>query len=116
MQVDNKFIDDLARVATGALGTLAGARQEVETRLREQFERFLANMDLVTREEFEVVQAMAVKAREEQETLAGRCALLEARLEKLEGVKPKTTRKRAAPKTTKTAAKTTKKKAAPRDA
>ncbi len=110
MQVENKFIDDLARVATGALGTLAGAKQEVETRLREQFERFLANMDLVTREEFEVVRAVAAKAREEQETLVERCAALEARLEKLEGAKPKTTRKRAAPKTTKKAAKTAAKK------
>ena len=101
MQVDNKFIDDLARVATGALGTLAGVRQEVETRMREQFERFFANMDLVTREEFDVVQAMAAKAREEQEALEERCAALEARLQKLEGAKPKTTtRKRAAPKST----------------
>lgn len=80
MQYDHRLIDDLARVAGGALGTLAGIRDEVEARLRQQFERILAGMDLVTREEFEVVRAMAQAAREEQEKLAARVADLEARL------------------------------------
>jgi BMFP domain-containing protein YqiC len=80
MQFDHRLIDDLARVAGGALGTLAGMREEVEARLRQQFERVLAGMDLVTREEFEVVRAMAAKARAEQETLAERVAELETRL------------------------------------
>jgi BMFP domain-containing protein YqiC len=80
MQFDHRLIDDLARVAGGALGTLAGVREEVEARLRQQFERVLAGMDLVTREEFEVVRAMAQAAREEQERLAARVAALEARL------------------------------------
>ncbi|MCC6469051.1 MAG: accessory factor UbiK family protein [Alphaproteobacteria bacterium] len=78
MQFDHRLIDDLARVAGGALGTLAGVREEVEARLRQQFERILAGMDLVTREEFEVVRAMAQAAREEQERLAARVAALEA--------------------------------------
>jgi BMFP domain-containing protein YqiC len=78
MQFDHRLIDDLARVAGGALGTLAGVREEVEARLRQQFERILAGMDLVTREEFEVVRAMAQAAREEQERLAARIAALEA--------------------------------------
>jgi len=80
MQFDHRLIDDLARVAGGALGTLAGVREDVEARLRQQFERILAGMDLVTREEFEVVRAMAQAAREEQERLAARVAALEARL------------------------------------
>ena len=80
MQFDHRLIDDLARVAGGALGALAGMREEVEARLRQQFERILAGMDLVTREEFEVVRAMAQKARAEQEKLAKRVAELERQL------------------------------------
>lgn len=78
MQTQNRLLDDLARVASGALGVAAGMRAEVEARLREQFERVLAQMDLVTREEFDAVKAMAVKAREEQDALAVRLAKLEA--------------------------------------
>lgn len=80
MQFDHRLIDDLARVAGGALGTLAGMREEVEARLRQEFQRILSGADLVTREEFEVVRAMAAKAREEQERLAERLAALEASL------------------------------------
>lgn len=78
MQTDNRLLDDLARVATGALGTLQGAKGEIEGALRRQFERILADMDLVTREEFEVVQAMAAAARAENLALAERIAALEA--------------------------------------
>ena len=81
MQTENRLLDDLARVATGALGALTGVRDEVETRLREQFERVLSRMNLVRREEFDAVQAMAAKARAEQEALAARVAALEARLD-----------------------------------
>ncbi len=77
MQTQNKFLDDLARVASGAVGVAAGMREEVEARLRDQFERVLGHMDLVTREEFEAVRAMAIKAREEQERLSDRIAALE---------------------------------------
>jgi BMFP domain-containing protein YqiC len=80
MQTQNRLLDDLARVASGALGVAAGMRGEIEARLREQFERILGQMDLVTREEFDVVKAMAAKAREEQEDLAARVAALEAQL------------------------------------
>jgi BMFP domain-containing protein YqiC len=82
MQTQNRFIDDLARVATGALGTLTGMRGEVETRLRDQFERILGRMNLVRREEFDAVKAMAAKARTTQEALEKRLAALEARLGK----------------------------------
>ena len=78
MQSQSRFFDDLARVAAGAVGTLSGVRGEIESRLREQLERVLAGMDLVTREEFEAVKAMAAKARAEQEDLARRVAELEA--------------------------------------
>jgi BMFP domain-containing protein YqiC len=91
MQTQNRFLDDLARVATGALGAMSGMRGEVETRLREQFERILGRMHLVRREEFDAVRAMAAKARSVQEALEKRVATLEAHL----GIAPKA--KRAAP-------------------
>jgi len=80
MQSQNRFFDDMARVAAGAVGALAGVRGEIEARLRDQLERVLAGMDLVSREEFEAVKAMAAKAREEQEVLLQRIDALEARL------------------------------------
>jgi hypothetical protein len=80
MQSQNRFFDDLARVAAGAVGTLSGVKSEVETRIREQLERVLAGMDLVSREEFEAVKAMAAKARSEQEDLQRRLARLESQL------------------------------------
>lgn len=78
MSLDVRVIDDLMRVATGALGTVAGLRDEARARMRDQFERVLSRMDMVSREEFEVVRAMAVRAREEHEALAERIAALEA--------------------------------------
>ncbi len=80
MQSQNRFFDDLARVAAGAMEALSGVRGEVEARLREQLERVLAGMDLVSRDEFEAVKAMAAKARAEQEDLARKVAELESRL------------------------------------
>jgi len=80
MATENRLFDDLARVASGALGALTGVREEVETRMREQFEHILARMNLVRREEFDAVQAMAAKARAAQEALELRVAQLEARL------------------------------------
>lgn len=80
MQTQNRFLDDMARLAAGAVGSVAGMRQEIEARVREQLERLLRGMDLVKREEFEVVRAMASRARTEQEALAQRVAALEASL------------------------------------
>jgi BMFP domain-containing protein YqiC len=91
MQTQNRFLDDLARVTTGAMGAVSGMRGEVETRLKEQFERILGRMHLVRREEFDAVQAMAAKARSAQEALEKRVAALEAKL----GIAPPA--KRAAP-------------------
>jgi BMFP domain-containing protein YqiC len=80
MQGQNRFFDDVARVASGAVGALSGVRGEIEARLRDQLERVLAGMDLVSREEFEAVKTMAAKAREEQELLRRQLEALEARL------------------------------------
>jgi BMFP domain-containing protein YqiC len=80
MQTRNPILDDLARVASGALGALGGVRGEIEERLKEQLEKVLARMDLVSREEFEATKALAAKARLEQEALEARLAVLEARL------------------------------------
>ncbi len=78
MQTDNRMLDDLAKVASSAVGVLAGVREEVEARLRQQFERVLDGMELVSRDEFEAVKAMAAEARAENERLAKRLAALEA--------------------------------------
>ena len=84
MQSQNRFFDDLARVASGAAGALSGVRTEIEARARDQLERVLAGMDLVSREEFDATRAMAAKAREEQDRLLRRIEELEARLAVLE--------------------------------
>ncbi len=84
MQTQNPILDDLAHLATGAAGVVAGLKGEVETQLRQRFERWLTDMDMVPREEFDAVTAMAAKARTEQEAMAERLSVLEARLAKLE--------------------------------
>lgn len=79
MQTDNRFFDDLARAAGGAMGALNGMKSEVETLFQQRMERAMADMNLVTREEFEIVQAMASKAREENKALEARLSELEAK-------------------------------------
>lgn len=80
MQTTNRLFDDIARVANGAVTTLVGIKDEVEAIVRTQLERLLAEMEMVPREEFEVVRDMAAKARAEQEKLEKRVAELEAKL------------------------------------
>lgn len=77
MQTENRLFDDLARVASGAINTLGGLREEIELRVKERIERFAGEMDLVSREEFDAVKAMAAKARADQEALLDRIARLE---------------------------------------
>ncbi len=77
MRNDNRLIDDLARLGGNAVGALAGLRREIDTLVRERIEALLTRMDLVTRDEFEAVREMAIRAREEQERLAERLAALE---------------------------------------
>ena len=83
MQTTNKLLDDLARVASGALGVAAGMRDEAETAMRQHFARVLSDMDLVTRDEFEAVKAMAAKARSEEDALKLRIAKLESQIAQL---------------------------------
>jgi len=76
----NRILDELAKLMTDAAGAAQGVRREVETAFRGQAERILNTMDVVQREEFEVVRDMAVKAREENARLTARIEALEARL------------------------------------
>lgn len=78
MQTSNRLLDELAKMATNAAGAARGLQQEVEALMRGQAERLLSQMDLVNRDAFEAVKAMAAKAREENEALAVRVAALEA--------------------------------------
>lgn len=78
MQTSNRFLDELAKLATNAAGAARGFQQEVEAIVRGQAERLISQMDLVNRETFEAVKAMVVKAREENEALAARVTALEA--------------------------------------
>jgi BMFP domain-containing protein YqiC len=80
MQSENRFLDDLAKVASGALGTLQSAREEASSRIRDQFDRWLGSLDLVARDEFDAVAAMAKAAREENAVLGKRIVALEAAL------------------------------------
>ena len=80
MQTENRLFDDLARMANGAINTLSGVREEIESRLRERVERWLAEMDMVPREEFEAIKELAQKARAEQEDLTAKVAALEEKL------------------------------------
>jgi len=75
-----RFFDELAKLMTNAAGAAQGVRREVDTLVQSQMERVLNNMELVKREEFEAVKAMAARAREENEALQARLAALEARL------------------------------------
>ena len=78
MQNRSKFLDDLAQLMTNAMGVAQGAREEAETAFRSMIDRWLAERDFVTREEFDAVRAMAQKAREENAALTSRIAALEA--------------------------------------
>ena len=78
MQTRNKIFDDLSQLMTNAMGVAQGAREEAETAMRGMIDRWLAERDFVTREEFDAVRAMAQKAREENEALKARIVKLEA--------------------------------------
>lgn len=78
-QSSNRLLDELAKMMTDAAGAAQGVRREVETIVRSQLDRVLAEMDVVRREEFEAVREMAEKARVENEALAKRIAALERR-------------------------------------
>ena len=77
MQTRNKMFDDISQLMTNAMGEAQGAREEAETAMKSMIDRWLADRDFVTREEFDAVQAMARKAREENAELAARLEALE---------------------------------------
>jgi|TARA_B100001059_G_C17658880_1_gene488412 BMFP domain-containing protein YqiC len=77
MQTRNKMFDDISQLMTNAMGVAQGAREEAETAMKSMIDRWLADRDFVTREEFDAVQAMARKAREENAELAARLEALE---------------------------------------
>ncbi len=76
----SRFFDELAKLMTNAAGAAQGVRKEVDTLVQTQVERVLNNLDVVKREEFDVVREMAEKARSENDVLAARIAELEAKL------------------------------------
>ena len=77
MQTRNKMFDDISQLMTNAMGVAQGAREEAETALKSAIDRWLADRDFGTREEFDAVRAMAQKAREENDALKARVEALE---------------------------------------
>ncbi|MHA6264967.1 accessory factor UbiK family protein [Arenibacterium sp. CAU 1754] len=80
MQTRNKILDDISQLMTNAMGVAQGAKNEADTAMKGLMDRWLADRDFVTREEFDAVRAMAQKAREENAALEARIAALEAKL------------------------------------
>ena len=80
MQTDNPILDDLAKLVGGAAGTMHGVKREIETAVKVRIERLVAELELVPREEFEVVRDMVRQARQENEALRVRVEELEVRL------------------------------------
>jgi len=78
MQSKNKFMDDIGQMMTNAMGVAQGAKDEAETAMKGLVDRWLADRDFVTREEFDAVRAMAQKAREENDALKTRLDVMEA--------------------------------------
>ena len=78
-QTSNRLLDEFAKLMTDAAGVAQGMRREVETAVRSRAERFLGELDVVQREEFEAVRDMAARAREENEALKKRLDALEAK-------------------------------------
>ncbi|MCM8556565.1 accessory factor UbiK family protein [Sphingomicrobium sediminis] len=78
MQSQNKIFDDLAKVLNGAAGTFAGMGREAQASMRDRLKDMMGTEDMVTRDEFEAVKAMAIKAREENEALKARLDAMEA--------------------------------------
>ena len=79
MQSGQKFFDDVSKLMTNAMGVAQGAKTEAETAMKGFVDRWLADRDFVTREEFDAVRAMAQKAREENAALEARIAALESK-------------------------------------
>jgi BMFP domain-containing protein YqiC len=85
MTTPNKFFDDMSQLMTNAMGVAQGAKAEAETAMKGFIDRWMADRDFVTREEFDAARAMAQKAREENAALEARIVTLEAALAKKKG-------------------------------
>ena len=79
MQSQNRLFDDFVKVMNGAAGTIAGMTREAQAAMQERAREWIGGLDLVSREEFEAVKAMAVAAREENEALKARLDALEGK-------------------------------------
>jgi BMFP domain-containing protein YqiC len=77
MQTRSKIFEDISQLMTNAMGVAQGAKTEAETAMKSLMDRWLADRNFVTREEFDAVRAMAQKAREDNETLKARIEALE---------------------------------------
>lgn len=99
-QSTGRIFDELAKMLTNAAGAAQGVRGEVETMFKAQAERILNDLDVVQREEFDVVRDMAAKAREENQRLEQRITELEAKLAASQPKPKRAPAKRAAAKRT----------------
>ena len=79
MHTKNKMLDDISKLMTNAMGVAQGAKDEADNAFKSMIDRWLADRDFVTREEFDAVRAMAQKAREENQALKARLDALEAK-------------------------------------
>ncbi|QHQ33712.1 accessory factor UbiK family protein [Algicella marina] len=79
MQTRNRIFDDISQLMTNAMGVAQGARSEAETAMKSMLDRWMADRNFVTRDEFDAVRAMAQKAREENEALRARIEAIEAK-------------------------------------
>ena len=77
---NSRFFDEVSKLMTGAAGAAQGVRKEIDTLVQNQVERVLNNLNIVKREEFEVVKDMAEKARLENSKLEARLVELEKKL------------------------------------
>jgi BMFP domain-containing protein YqiC len=93
MQSRNRIFDDMSQLMTNAMGVAQGAKDEAETALKSMMDRWLADRDFVSRDEFDAVREMAAKAREENTALLARIEALEAKPKPKPRAKPKAAKK-----------------------
>jgi BMFP domain-containing protein YqiC len=93
MQSRNRIFDDMSQLMTNAMGVAQGAKDEAETAMKSMIDRWLADRDFVSRDEFDAVREMAAKAREENTTLLARIEALEAKPKPKPRAKPKAAKK-----------------------
>lgn len=93
MQSRNRIFDDMSQLMTNAMGVAQGAKDEAETAMKSMIDRWMADRDFISRDEFDAVREMAAKAREENATLLARIEALEAKPKAKPRAKPKAAKK-----------------------